>query len=123
MAGDTGFWSRVAEEARTVSERARGGARRAFQIGVLRVDLVSLRRDRTRALADFGERALAQWKGGTLEGIDSDFEALRLRERIASVERAIAEKRSEIERLRDEGRAEAHPTDPPQPVETEFSAP
>jgi len=87
------------------------------------VDLVSLRRDRTRALADFGERALAQWKGGTLEGIDSDFEALRLRERIASVERAIAEKRSEIERLRDEGRAEAHPTDPPQPVETEFSAP
>ena len=122
MAGGTGFWSRVAGEARAVSERARGGARRAFQIGILRVDLVSLRRDRSRALADFGERALAQWKGGTLEGIETDSEALRLRERIASVERSIAEKRSEIDRLRHEGREETFPTDSP-PAEAEFNAP
>jgi hypothetical protein len=122
MAGDTGFWSKVAGEARTVSERARGGARRAFQIGILRVDLVSLRRDRSRALADFGERALAQWKGGTLEGIETDSEAIRLRERIGSVERCIAEKRSEIDRLRHVSRAETLPTDSP-PAETEFNAP
>jgi hypothetical protein len=122
MAGGTGFWSRVAGEARTVSERARGGARRAFQIGILRIDLVSLRRDRSRALADFGERALARWRSGTLEGIETDSEALRLRERIASVERCIAEKRSEIDRLRHEGRAETFPTNSP-PAEAEFNAP
>lgn len=122
MAGDTGFWSRVAGEARTVSRRARGGARRAFQIGILRVDLVSLRRDRSRALTDFGERALARWKGGTLEGIETDSEALRLRERIASVERCVAEKRLEIDRLRDERRSETFPTDSP-PAGTERNAP
>ena len=65
MADETGFWGRMSEEFRSVSDRTRASARRAVSIGVLRVDLVSLRRDRSRALSDLGARALALWNGGT----------------------------------------------------------
>ena len=123
MAGDSGFWSRVAEEVRTASGRARGSAQRVIQSGVLRVDLVSLRRDRFRALADLGERALTHWSHGAPQAIDSDPEALRLRERIASVDRDIDAKRAEIDGLREAGRAETQPTEPPAPVMNESNVP
>ncbi len=123
MAGDNGFWSRVAEEVRTVSDRARGSARRAVQMGVLRVDLVSLRRDRSRALADLGERALTHWVCGAPEAIAADPEALRLRERITSVDRDIETKRAEIDRLREAGRVESRAPDPPTSVVNESIVP
>jgi len=100
MAGTSGFWAKVTDEVRTVSERTRRGAKRAVQIGVIRVDLISLRRDRSQALADLGERALALWKGGAPAEIESDEEALRLRSRIDAVEEVIETKRAELERLR-----------------------
>jgi len=85
MAGETGFWSRMSEEFRSVSGRTRASARRAVSIGVLQVDLVSLRRDRSRALSDMGARALALWDGGTPHALESDAEALRLRTWIAGL--------------------------------------
>ena len=100
MAGPSGFWAKVTDEVRTVSDRTRRGAKRAVQIGVIRVDLISLRRDRSQALANLGERALALWKGGAPDEIGSDEEALRLRSRIDAVEEAIETKRAELERLR-----------------------
>lgn len=100
MAGTSGFWAKVTDEVRTVSDRTRRGAKRAVQIGVIRVDLISLRRDRSQALADLGERALALWKGGAPAEIESDEEALRLRSRVDAVEEAIETKRAELERLR-----------------------
>ena len=100
MAGPSGFWAKVTDEVRTVSDRTRRGAKRAVQIGVIRVDLISLRRDRSQALADLGARALALWKGGAPDGIGSDEEALRLRSRIDAVEEVIGTKRAELERLR-----------------------
>ena len=103
---DTSFWDRISEEVRSVSDRTRRGAKRTFQIGVLKVDLVSLRRDRSRAMADLGERMLVSWKTGTLSAIESDEEALRLRSRIASVDELIEAKRSELERLREESKRE-----------------
>lgn len=104
MAGETGFWSRVSEEFRSVSDRTRASARRAVSIGVLRVDLVSLRRDRSRALSDLGARALALWNGGTPYAIESDAEALRLRAWIASIDEIVRVKRAELEQLRAEAR-------------------
>jgi len=106
MAGTSGFWAKVTDEVRTVSDRTRRGAKRAVQIGVIRVDLISLRRDRSQALADFGERALALWKGGAPAEIESDEEALRLRSRIDAVEEVIEKKRTELERLRQGATAE-----------------
>ena len=99
MAGTSGFWAKVTDEVRTVSDRTRRGAKRAVQIGVIRVDLISLRY-RSQALADLGERALALWKGGAPAEIESDEEALRLRSRIDAVEEVIETKRAELERLR-----------------------
>ena len=55
MAGPSGFWAKVTDEVRTVSDRTRRGAKRAVQIGVIRVDLISLRRDRSQALASLGD--------------------------------------------------------------------
>jgi len=109
MAGDTNFWERVGEEVRSVSDRTRRGAKRAFQMGVLRVDLISLRRDRSQALADLGERVLTSWKAGTLSAIDSDAEAVRLRSRVASIEELIEAKRVELERLREEAKSQTSP--------------
>ena len=106
MAGEASFWSRVSEEVRSVSDRTRAGARRAVQMGVLRVDLVSLRRDRSRALSNLGARALALWDAGTAHAIESDAEALRLRAWIASIDEIVRVKRAELERLRAESSAE-----------------
>jgi hypothetical protein len=115
MAGNTSFWERVGEEVRSVSDRTRRGAKRALQMGVLRVDLVSLRRDRSRALADLGERVLTLWKAGTLLAMESDAEVLRLRSRIVSIEELIEAKRVELERLREEAKSQAStgPTESP----------
>jgi hypothetical protein len=100
MAGGSGFWTRVSGEVKQASERARDGARRAVQMGVLGVDLVSLRRDRTRARADLGQRAMAHWSAGTLDALEADAEALRIRSRIDSLEARIRDKESELSRLR-----------------------
>ena len=104
MAGESGFWSRVSEEFRSVSDRTRASARRAVSIGVLQVDLVSLRRDRSRALSDLGARALSLWNDGTPYAIEADAEALRLRTWIASIDEIVRVKRAELERLRAEAR-------------------
>lgn len=113
MTGENGFWARVGEEVRSVSDRTRQSARKAVQIGMLRVDLVSLRRDRSRALADLGERALALWNAGTPHAVDSDAESLRLRSWIGSIDDLIGVKRAELERLRAETRAKG--TNDPRP--------
>jgi hypothetical protein len=94
------FWTRFRDEVRTVSSRTRRGAKRAFDSGVLRVDLVSLRRERGRALADLGERTLILWNKGTLADLGRDPEMLRLRARVEGVDAAIAAKESELRRLR-----------------------
>lgn len=107
MAGPSGFWAKVTDEVRTVSDRTRRGAKRAVQIGVIRVDLISLRRDRSQALASLGERALVLWRGGAPAEVESDEEALRLRARIDAVEEAIETKRAELERLRHGATADA----------------
>ncbi len=107
MAGPSGFWAKVTDEVRTVSDRTRRGAKRAVQIGIIRVDLISLRRDRSLALAGLGERALALWRSGAPAEVESDEEALRLRARIDTVEEAIETKRAELERLRHGATAEA----------------
>ena len=100
MAGESGFWSRMGEEVRSVSDRTRQSARKAVQVGMLRVDLVSLRRDRSRALADMGERALTLWNAGAPQAVESDAESLRLRAWIGSIDDLIAAKKAELERLR-----------------------
>lgn len=114
MAGESGFWTRVGDEVRSVSDRTRQSARKAVQIGMLRVDLVSLRRDRSRALADLGERALALWNAGTPHAVESDAEALRLKSWIGSIDDLIGAKRAELERLRaDPGGRAANDPEPP----------
>ena len=116
MGGPSGFWAKVTDEVRTVSDRTRRGAKRAVQMGVIRVDLVSLRRDRSQALADLGERALTLWRGGAAAEIESDEEALRLRARIDAVDEAIETKRAELARLRQGATAEAPAPDPGTPA-------
>jgi len=123
MAGDGGFWSKVTGEVRTVSERARGATRRTVAAGVLRVDLMTLRRDRSRALADLGERTLLHWNAGAPEAVASDPEAARIRERIASLNRDIEVKRAAIDRLREEGRAGSAARKSPPPAMTASNAP
>ena len=116
MAGESGFWSRVGEEVRSVSDRTRHSARKAVQVGMLRVDLVSLRRDRSRALADLGERALALWNAGTPHAVESDAEALRLRSWIGSIDDLIGAKKAELERLRADPGRKHSPNDPEPPI-------
>ncbi len=123
MAGDSRFWSKLAEDVKTVSGRTGRGARRAVQMGVLRVDLISLRRDRSRALSDLGERTLSLWASGTVATIETDPEALRIRERITAVDQEIATKREEINRLREEGRAESGDSNERTPVVSGLDAP
>jgi len=103
MASEGGFWSRVSGEVKQATERTRREARRAVRMGVLRVDLVSLRRDRTRAHANLGERVLQLWTGDALGTIETDPEALRLRALVQEIETAIRAKRDELERLRHDG--------------------
>ena len=116
MAGESGFWSRVGDEVRSVSDRTRQSARKAVQIGMLRVDLVSLRRDRQRALADLGDRALTLWNAGTPHAVESDTESLRLRSWIGSIDDLIGAKQAEMERLRADPGGKAAPNDPEPPV-------
>jgi hypothetical protein len=116
MAGSSGFWAKVTDEVRTASDRTRRGAKRAVQIGVIRVDLISLRRERSQTLADLGERALALWRSGALSEIESDEEALRLRTRIETIEEAIEAKRAELERLRRGAKSEPPAPDQPTPA-------
>lgn len=100
MNAPAGFWNRVRDEVRSVSSRTKHGARKAFDEGVLRVDLVSLRRERRRALADLGERALTLWNRGELSRLEGDPEMLRLRARVEGVDAAIAAKEADLVRLR-----------------------
>jgi hypothetical protein len=67
---------------------------------VIRVDLVSLRRELRRGFADLGERALTLWNQGELSRLESDPEMLRLRARVEGVGAAIAAKEAELVRLR-----------------------
>lgn len=94
------LWDRLRDEVRSVKDRTKRGAQRAFDEGVLRVDLVSLRRERHRALADLGERTLTLWRQGEPSRLESDPETIRLRERVDGVDAAIAEKEDELHRLR-----------------------
>jgi hypothetical protein len=108
MASQTGFWDRLQEEVRTGYERTRRTTRRTVRIGVLRVDLLSLRRDRSRTLSQLGERAFFLWNAGSLAALEGDEEALRLRTLVEGIERCIADKESELQMLRkdaDEGDA------------------
>lgn len=100
MAATQNFWERVREDVRDLSERTRQKTRRAIEEGVLRVDLVSLRRARARALADLGERTLKFWNWGRMEELYGDSEAIRLRARIAEVDDRIREKEDALARLR-----------------------
>jgi len=94
------LWDRVREDVRGLTERTRQGTRRAIEQGVLRVDLVSLRRARTRALADLGGRTLTFWNKERTAELESDAEAIRLRARIADVDGRIREKEDALQRLR-----------------------
>jgi hypothetical protein len=94
------FWDRFQDEIRTASGRARREAERAVRSGMLRVDLVSLRRDRRGALAHLGERVLALWSGDRLSAIAEDPEALRLRALVQSIEGLIAVKEEELRSIR-----------------------
>ena len=94
------LWDRVRQDVRGLTERTRHGTRRAIERGVLRVDLVSLRRARTRALADLGGRTLAFWNRGRTVDLESDAEATRIRARIAELDGLIREKEDALERLR-----------------------
>jgi hypothetical protein len=123
MAGASGFWARVGNEVRTVSDRTRRGAKRAVQIGVIRVDLISLRRDRSQALADLGGRALALWNDGAPASIEFDEEALRLRSRVVGVEGAIEAKEAELAQLRRGASTEPPTPGQPTPASMESQAP
>ena len=103
MSAPISFWNRVRDEVRSVSSRTKDGARKAFDEGVLRVDLVSLRRERRRAHADLGERTLTIWNRGELSRLESDPEMVRLRARAEGVDAAIAAKEAELSRLRTAG--------------------
>jgi len=113
----------MTHEVRTVSDRTRRGAKRAVQMGVIRVDLISLRRDRSQALADLGARALALWKQGAPASIEVDEEALRLRARVTGVEGAIDAKEIELAHLRREPAAESMAPDQPASASMESQAP
>ena len=101
MTNRRGIWGRWSDEVRTVADHTRRSARRAFDAGVLRVDLVSLHRERRRALADLGERMLTLWNRDRLDAVERDSEMLRLRSRVERVDAAIAEKEAATRRLRE----------------------
>ena len=100
------FWDRVQDEVRTASERARREAERALRSGVLRMDLVSLRRGRNRAHADLGARVLALWSKERLEDPTQDPEVLRLKTLVQSIEDLMAAKEQELRTIRSRVSAE-----------------
>ena len=100
MTTTPGFWNRVQDELRTASGKARREAERAVRTGVIQVDLVSIRRDRSRARAQLGARVLALWGEGKLESVAVDPEALRLKALIESIEGLIAAKEEELRSVR-----------------------
>ena len=114
------LWERMRQDVRGFTERTRHGTRRAIEQGVLRVDLVSLRRARTRALADLGERTLKHWDGARMAELPDDPEAIRILARIAEVDGRIREKEAALARLRapsvTAAAAEAAPSRGQQPV-------
>lgn len=100
MADTRKFWNRVQEECRTVATRTGVRAKRAVRQGVLQVDLVSLRRDRGRALADLGERLLRLWAEARVSSVEQDAEVLRLKGVVEAIEKDIAAKEAEAAELR-----------------------
>jgi hypothetical protein len=100
MTTTTSFWDRVQDELRTASGKARREAERALRTGVIQMDLVSLRRDRRRAQANLGERAVALWNAEKVESLAEDPEALRLRSLVRSIEGLIAAKEEELRSMR-----------------------
>lgn len=112
MAPQAGFWDRLEDQVRTGVERTRRNTRRTMRIGVLRVDLLSLRRDRSRALSQLGERAFSLWNAGSLAALERDDEAIRLRSLLEGIERCIADKESELHSLRKEAEEGAEARDP-----------
>lgn len=113
------LWNRVRDDVRELTERTRHGTKRAIEQGVLRVDLVSLRRARSRALADLGGRALHHWDAGRTAQLETDAEAIRLRARIAELDGRIREKEVALAAAREprvvvdskQGRTEAADTE------------
>ena len=97
------FWNRVQDEFRTASGKARKEAERAVRTGVIQMDLVSIRRDRSRAHAHLGARVLALWTEERLESLAVDSEALRLRTLIHSIDGLIAAKEEELRSIRSRG--------------------
>jgi hypothetical protein len=111
-----------------VSQRTRHEAQRAVRMGVIGVDLVSLRRDRMRAHANLGERVLTLWSAGGPGALGADQEALRLRALVESVEASIQAKERELAELRaDPGHGSNPPESstarPESPAPQETSAP
>jgi hypothetical protein len=96
-----GAWGRFREEVRSATHRTGRQARRAFDAGIIRVDLVSLRREHRRALADLGERLTTLWTQGSLDGIEHDLEMIRLRARVDGIDAAMVAKEAESRRLHD----------------------
>ncbi|HEY7726817.1 MAG TPA: hypothetical protein VID50_00015 [Candidatus Eisenbacteria bacterium] len=105
---------RVQEECRAVGSKVQATARRTVRQGLLRVDLVSLRRDRRRMLADLGEWVLRLWTAGELAALPTDAEANRIRSLIRSLDEQIAAKEAEAAALR-AARQEAAPAVPGAP--------
>ena len=100
MTTSTRFWGRISDELKSASERARHEAERAVRTGVLQMDLVSLRRDRSRTRALLGERVLTLWNEQKLGGLAEDPETLRLRTVVQSIEERIAAKEQELTTVR-----------------------
>jgi hypothetical protein len=100
MVAAQNLWDRMRQDVRGLTERTRHGTRRAIEQGVLRVDLVSLRRARTRALADLGERTLKHWDGARMAELPGDPEAVRILARIAELDGRIRDKEEALARLR-----------------------
>ncbi len=96
----TGFWDRVGDELRAASGKARKEAERAVRAGVLQMDLVSLRRDRSRSQAHLGERVLTLWGSEKLSSLPDDLETLRLKTLVRSIEEMIAAKEQELRSIR-----------------------
>ncbi len=108
MTTTSNFWDRISDELRTASEKARKEAERAVRSGVLQMDLVSLRRDRSRAQAWVGARVLSLWKDEKLENLTDDPETLRLKGIVQSIEGLIAAKEQELRSIRTRTSDEAH---------------
>jgi hypothetical protein len=100
MTATARFWDRLSDELKSASERARKEAERAVRTGVLRMDLVSLRRDRNRTQAKIGERVLTLWSAEKLGSLVEDPETLHLKSVIQSIEELIAVKEQELRTVR-----------------------